>query len=123
MYVCLVVFVLLVLLSNLRCRGKVHNARREAWVARQCTEGYKRRLNEHMERGNAREALLLTEIGSVALDYAKAAVERDAWKSYALGYEVLCESVSDGDIDGALNARTEIVSSRDILLVLGQYDA
>ena len=47
----------------------------------------------------------------------------EAWKSYALGYEVFCEAAYDGDTAGVLNAGTEIAAARDTLQALGQYDA
>lgn len=47
----------------------------------------------------------------------------EAWKRYALGYEVFCEATFDGDIAGVLNALTEIAAARDTLQALNQYDA
>ena len=47
----------------------------------------------------------------------------NAWKSYALGYEVFCEATYEGDDRGVLNAGTEIAAARSNLQALGQYDA
>lgn len=123
MYVCLSALALLMLASNLHCRSKMHRAKFEAWVARQRTEGYKHQLNEQVARGSFREAVLLTEIGKTALDCARAAIVADAWKSYALGYEVFCEAAYDGDDAGILNAGTEIASARNTLQAMGEYNA
>ena len=123
MLVCLFVLMLLLLCSHLRCRSKVRKAQQEAGLARRCTEDCKRRLSEQIKRNAVRETLLLFEIARTTLDYARAAVERDAWASYAISYEVLCEATFDGDLDGAVNASAAIADCRDTLRVLGQYDA
>ncbi len=123
MYVCLSALALFVLASNLHCRSKMRRAQVEAWVARQCMEGYKHQLTEQVDRGRFREAVLLTEVGKIALDWAKATVVADAWKSYALGYEVFCEATYDGDDAGVLNAGAEIASARNTLQALGEYNA
>jgi hypothetical protein len=123
MSVCLFLLVLLLLCSHLRCRSKLRKAQQEVRLARQCTEDYQRRLLEQTRRGRAREALLLLEIARTALECARTAVERDAWASYAIAYEVLCEATFDGDVDGALNASAAIADCRSTLRVLGQYDA
>jgi hypothetical protein len=123
MSVCLFLLVLLLVCSQLRCRSKLRKAQREAGLARRCTEDCKRRLLEQTRHGKAREALLLLEIARTTLYCARTAVERDAWASYAIAYEVLCEATFDGDVDGALNASAAIADCRNTLRVLGQYDA
>jgi hypothetical protein len=59
----------------------------------------------------------------MGLDMARMDLARVAWASYALGYEVYCEAVYDGDQTGILNAGSEIAAARARLQALGQYDA
>jgi hypothetical protein len=66
---------------------------------------------------------LAAEIGRLGLEAAQATTARDAWKSYALGYEVFCEATYDGDTGAILNAGSEIAAARAKLQSLGQYDA
>jgi hypothetical protein len=47
----------------------------------------------------------------------------EAWKSYALGYEVLCEAVADNEGAGIENAQAVITSARETLRLLDEYDA
>lgn len=47
----------------------------------------------------------------------------EAWKSYALGYEVFCEATYDGDMDGILSAAATIAAARNTLQGLNQYSA
>ena len=123
MSVCLSLLVLLLLCSHLRCRSKSRKAQQEAGLARRGTEDCQRRLQEQTRRSKAREALLLLEIARTTLDCARTAVERDAWASYAIAYEVLCEATFDSDVDGAMKASAAIADCRDTLRILGQYDA
>lgn len=69
-----------------------------------------------------REIMLLTEIGTDALKLARAGVIIDAWKTYALGYEVFCEALSDKELAGSENAQIAIKAARDTLRLLGEYD-
>jgi hypothetical protein len=123
MSVCLSLLVLLLLCSHLRCRSKSRKAQQEAGLARRGTEDCQRRLQEQTRRSKAREALLLLEIARTTLDCARTAVERDAWASYAIAHEALCDAISDGDVEGAVNASVAIAGCRGTLRILGQYDA
>ena len=46
-----------------------------------------------------------------------------AWKSYAIGYEVYCEANLRRDEVGIVNAGSEIAKARAKLRSLEQYDA
>jgi len=66
---------------------------------------------------------LMTEIADAAVKYARLDNICQAWKSYAIGYEVYCESSYEGDEIGIVNAGSEIAKARAKLHSLGQYDA
>ena len=55
--------------------------------------------------------------------YDHAITVKEAWKSHALGHEVLMECLADNDATGATNAVKAIANSRQILRDLGEYDA
>jgi hypothetical protein len=77
-----------------------------------------------MESYRHREVRRLSaEIGRLGLEAVQATTARDAWKSYALGYEVFCEAAYDGDTVAILNAGSAIATARTTLQSLGQYDA
>ena len=59
----------------------------------------------------------------LALGVAKYVEISNAWKSYALGYEVFCEATYEGDEPGVVNAGIVIAAARSKLQALGQYDA
>jgi hypothetical protein len=93
----------------------VQNAINEAAICKAATEEAIRHDTAEME--------LLTEIGMDALRLARADRIIEAWKSYALGYEVLYEAVADSDAAGIENARAAICAAREALRSLGEYDA
>ena len=66
---------------------------------------------------------LLTVIGDMGVEAARLDMARAAWMSYALGYEVYCEAVYDGDQAGIRNAGIAIAAARARLQALGEYDA
>ena len=66
---------------------------------------------------------LMTEATDMASNYARLDAICQAWKSYAIGYEVFCEATYDHDELGIVNAGTEIAKAREKLRTLGQYDA
>ena len=80
-------------------------------------------LEEEIRKLDAGEMVLLTEIGTDALNLARADQVIEAWKSYALGYEVLCEAAADNEAAGIENAQAVIVAARESLRLLNEYDA
>ena len=102
-------------------------------LALRCASGYKALLASReafwesyaaqlQTKAAHREIFLLTEIGTDALNLARADIIIDAWKSYALGYEVFCEALSDKELAGSENAQIAIKAARDTLRLLNEYD-
>jgi len=67
-----------------------------------------------------RQAHRLSDLNK-AITYLKGSIE--AWKDYALAYEVFCECCAEGDQVGAENACKQIQLARSSLKMLGEYDA
>ena len=65
----------------------------------------------------------LTQFSMMSNEYGRAAAAQEAWKSHALGHEVLMECLADNDVTGATNAVKAIANSRQTLRDLGEYDA
>ena len=87
------------------CQRKMREAQREAKAAQQATRDAEGRADR------------------LALGVAKYVEIGNAWKSYALGYEVFCEATYEGDERGVVNAGIVIAAARSKLQALGQYDA
>jgi hypothetical protein len=80
-------------------------------------------LIEQARQQDQNAMVLLTEIGDAVLLRARADYIAEAWKSYAIAYEVLCETAADKDKEGAENASAAVAEARRILEAMGQYDA
>jgi len=107
-FVLLIVALVLVLLH--------HRATRRLYALSRLTTKACKARDEQIDR-------LLTVIGDMGVEMARLDLARAAWLSYALGYEVYCEAVYDGDQAGVLNAGAAIAAARARLQALGQYDA
>jgi Tfp pilus assembly protein PilV len=102
----LLLLVSLVGLALIRhCQRKMREAQRETLAAQQATRAAEGRADR------------------LALGVARYAEISNAWKSYALGYEVFCEATYEGDELGVVNAGIVIAAARSKLQALGQYDA
>jgi hypothetical protein len=131
-----------------RCRrvaraaqDKLYESQQQTQVAVRCAEefrqllsGYRalhlivvgclrRQLQEQARQHDQHNMVLLDEIGTTVLAKARTEMIADAWKSYALGYEVLCEAAAERDESGAGNASAAVTAARRVLSALGQYDA
>ena len=81
------------------------------------------KLGDQAARHDTREMFLLTEIGADALRLARSGTIVEAWKSYALAYEVFCEAIADDEEAGIENAMAALGAARDSLRILDEYDA
>ena len=73
-----------------------------------CSAQLYEQLHAQANRHDDNEMRLLTEIGTDALKLAQISRVTEAWKAYALGYEVLCEAVHDEEFAGIENAQSAI---------------
>jgi hypothetical protein len=122
-------------------RDKLRTSRQGTRLALRCAEDFKQlltdrdrlhaietsclseQLSEQARQHDQHNMVLLDEIGGSVLEKVLANTIADAWKSYALGYEVLCETAAEKDAIGANNASAAIAEARRVLMALGQYDA
>jgi hypothetical protein len=89
----------------------------------ECARAYQYGMSKLRQEADQAAMVLLTEIGDAVLLQAHANYVAEAWKSYAIAYEVLCETAADKDKAGAKNASAAVAEARRVLEAMGQYDA
>ena len=124
---------------------RLYESRKETQLALRCADGYKRvlagcrafyakdaavtavlhrqELQRQADQHDHCNIALLTDIGVTDLAKTQAEVLAEAWKSYAIAYEVLCETVAEHDAVGSAHASAAVADARRTLDALGQYDA
>jgi hypothetical protein len=113
---CVITCVTILLLTSLWSIWRCRQARRLAVEACEAAEVWEAR--------EAYVAALCTMDAAIATFKTEAVHQvKEVWKDYAIALEVLCETAAEEDAAGAMNAATEVARNREILRVLGEYDA
>jgi hypothetical protein len=77
--------------------------------------------NKEVEDAQQQALNVAIELGESDLLLIRQQYLIEAWKSYALAYEVLCETSSEQDLPGAKNASAAVSEARRVLESMGEY--